>query len=176
MTNGDSVEKSTHYKEILNMINNGLSTRNISNYLATEYNEIISHATINNHIKKIKSNVRSKYWERKNERKKEFDKIVTKKVSDIETLDDLLGLIHNTPINFEDLEPNEELSVKDSLTLKIKLKSLIPNIIKAKYDYIGVDNQEDRDMTIRIVGMVKDKDGNLVEATQKQEDDYNKSE
>jgi len=57
MTNGDSVEKSTHYKEILNMINNGLSTRNISNYLATEYNEIISHATINNHIKKIKSNV-----------------------------------------------------------------------------------------------------------------------
>lgn len=75
------VEKSDHYKEIVDLLLQGESSRAVSSYLKNEYNEDISFATINtyrkNHLN-IKNRVNKKLIEKK--KRKEIDDAIDKVV------------------------------------------------------------------------------------------------
>jgi len=164
------IDTSPHYVEIIDMIKEGLSSTSISDYLKYEYNEIITERTIRRYVEKIKSKTASEYYKRKKEKKKselpksikekrekeekldevvnnqvekksQFGEIVSEGVSDLDSLDNLRNLIDSVEIRKNDLEPVfDEFSIKDSLTLKIKLKSLIPSIVKSKTEVLKYDH------------------------------------
>lgn len=85
------VEKSPHFNEILDMIKQGLSSRDISDYLKNEYGEKIAHGTINNYAKKIRSKTNQEYYKRKKENDNKIDEVIGKGVADKEAVDDVVN-------------------------------------------------------------------------------------
>ena len=150
MPRKSKVELSPHFEEIVDLLLQGESGRNISNYLKNQYNEEIGFNSINtyrrNHIK-LEDKVIREVDRRLNEK---TQKVASKKVDQIEhieestnaivgaTANQLEGLI-NVGANFgEDyismkkamVDPNSKVSEKDVADMSYKANRLYFDYIK----------------------------------------------
>ena len=74
MVKFEKIVSSTHYNEIVDMLLDGYSPRDVSNHLKNEYSESISYRSIHNFKKEnlnIKEKVNTEYNKRKKEKEKE---------------------------------------------------------------------------------------------------------
>lgn len=153
------VEKSPHYNEIVDMLVAGYSGRHVSEHLLNEYGEKISHVALNNFKKKnlnVKAAVREKLIEE--EKKKSQEKAITEQAKkelkakdsfevaadyrfkDIKKLDKIITDSENVHIDLDniDVEPDKYDPYKE-IDLKLKLKRLGLDALKAKYEMLDED-------------------------------------
>ena len=74
MVRKSKVEASPHYNEIVDLLVAGYSGRYVSDYLLTEYNEKISHASLNKYRKNnlnVKAAVKQKIIEKEKTKRRE---------------------------------------------------------------------------------------------------------
>lgn len=138
MVRKSKVETSPHYKEIVELLVAGYSGRHVSDYLQNQYDEKITHTTLNKYKKdnlNVKAEVRKKILEKEKEKKKkesqkkskeaakdiieqEADKEIQAKetlniaadyrYNDIKKLDDLISQAESINVNLDNMNPNEE--------------------------------------------------------------------
>ena len=174
MVRKSKVELSPHFNEIIDMIKEGLSSRDISDYLKNEYNETITHATINNYTKKIRSKTNQEYY-KKNKKKEQkiinneiakkeaFDEVVNKGVDDLSALDKIIQEANNLELNIGNLKTvyqenyvvNPESEIEK---LKIQAKRLAIQAVNTKSKILKDSGSDDNTFEINIVGFDDEKD------------------
>lgn len=184
MARKSKVEKSPHYNEILDMIKESISPRDISNYLKNEYNETISHTSINNFRKKIRSKTNQEYYKKKkskntpkivNEKKakdEKFDSVVAKGVSDLDALDNIITEANKLNLDISNIKPkylenycvNSETEIEK---LKIQAKRLSIQAVNTKAKILKDTDGEDKEFVLRIVS--DEDEGTEVEANKETE-------
>lgn len=122
-----AVEKSEHRSEIDDLLLDGKSPRFVSNHLKNQYDESISHTAINNYKKKhlnITESAAVIYNEKVSKKKKK--KAVTKVVSDLEKLDQIIDDSLATDIDIKRLEkdPNVDQARVEDLKLKKRKQAI----------------------------------------------------
>lgn len=145
-----AVERSEYRLNIDNLLLEGKGSRYVSDWLK-ERGESISHTAINNY-RKNKLNVHKEATIRYNEKKSKerMNKAVEKKVSEIEYCDDLIDAAAKVGIY---VDPDQNISNLD-------IKKLGLQAIKIKHE-ITKDEPEDKEITIKIVGVGSDEDNNM---------------
>lgn len=160
MARKSKVETSPHYNEIVDLLVAGYSGRYVSDFLQNEYNEKITHATLNKYKKdklNVKAAVKKKIIEKEKEKaqSKEADKQIQAKESfelaadyrynDIKKLDDLIGQAESINIDLDIHPGDEKYDPYKEQNLRIKMKKLGLEAIKLKYDLI---DEEELDVNI----------------------------
>lgn len=138
-----AVEKSEHRSEIDDLLLNGQSPRNVSEYLKTKYNESISHTAINNYKKKhlnVEKEAAIIYNQKVSEKKK--NKAVKKAVSDLEKLDQIIDDSLNTQINIERLEKDPTIDQARVEDLKLKKRKQAIEAINVKNNILKNDDKQ----------------------------------
>lgn len=85
MVRKSKIEASPHFNEIVDLLLSGFSGRYVSDYLDTQYDESISHVSLNKYKKNnlnVKAGVRKKIMERKKQKKQEQSAKLTKSQRD----------------------------------------------------------------------------------------------
>ena len=165
MSRKTKVELSIHYDEIMDMIKEGFSSRDISDYLKDEYDEKIAHGTINNYAKKIRSKIKQEYHKRKNENKSKspveekrdreeiFDEVVDKGVSDLNAIDNIINEADELNLNINNIQPvymenycvNSEVEIE---RLKIQVKRLAIQAVNTKAKILKDDSETNVNINI----------------------------
>ena len=168
MVRKSKVESSPHYNKIVDLLVAGYSPRYVSNLLLDEYNEKISHATLNKYKKNnlnVKAAVKQKIIE--SEKEKAVEKEAGKKIQaqnsfevaadyrfkDIKKLDKIITDSENVHIDLDNIEVSpEKYDPYKEIDLKLKLKRLGLYALKAKYEMIDEDEldvniHDDRPLT-----------------------------
>jgi hypothetical protein len=138
-----AVERSEHRNEIDDLLLNGQSPRNVSEYLKTKYNESISHTAINNYKKKhlnVEKEAAIIYNQKVSEKKK--NKAVKKAVSDLEKLDQIIDDSLNTQINIERLEKDPTIDQARVEDLKLKKRKQAIEAINVKNNILKNDDKQ----------------------------------
>lgn len=138
-----AVERSEHRNEIDDLLLNGQSPRNVSEYLKTKYNESISHTAINNYKKKhlnVEKEAAIIYNQKVSEKKK--NKAVKKAVSDLEKLDQIIDDSLNTQINIERLEKDSTVDQARVEDLKLKKRKQAIEAINVKNNILKNDDKQ----------------------------------
>lgn len=168
MSRKSKVELSPHYHEILDMIKEGFSSRDISDYLQEEYNEKIAHGTINNYAQKIRSKIKQEYHKKKKEKKSKslveekkdreetFKEVVNDGVSDLNALDNIIKEADNVNLNIGNLKAKRysdyvittEADIED---LKIKAKRLAIQAVNAKAKILKDDSGNNVNIGLPVV-------------------------
>jgi len=151
-----AVELSPHRLEIDKKLLQGDSPRTISNWLANLPEEEggpekISHSAINNYRKKhlnIQEDATIKYNEKKSQELKA--KAIDETVSDLEYCDDIIRLAQRVDLK---VDPEKRISELD-------IKRLGLQAIKMKQEIFKAGTEEDREFTIKIIGVDGDGDEN----------------
>lgn len=179
MARKSKIESSPHYNEIVDLLVAGYKPRYVSDYLLDEYGEKISHTTLNkykNDNLNVKAAVRQKIIEDEKKKKKDhahktaenaiekeaekeikanesFEIAADYRFQDIKKLDKIITDSENVHIDLDHItvDPKKRDPYKE-LDLKIKLKKLGLDALKAKYDMIDEDEldvniHDDRPMT-----------------------------
>ena len=157
MARKSKIETSPHYNEIVELLVAGYSGRYVSDYLQNEYNEKITHATLNKYKKNnlnVKAAVKKKILEKEKQKSKAENKKANEEIQaqetfevaadyrfrDIQKLDDLISLAESisldldaTPWDEDKYDPYKEQRNK------IKLKELGLKAVKLKYELIDED-------------------------------------
>jgi hypothetical protein len=146
-----SVESSPFRKEIEEYLLDGKSARYISEWLK-EQGESISHTAINNY-KKGAFNIHAEASEeyRKIESKKRKEKGVKKIVSDLEFCDNIIALADKVDLKVDPKKGISELDIK-----KLGLQS-----IKTKQDIFKQGSDDEKEFTIKIIGVDSDENDNV---------------
>lgn len=153
------IETSPHYNEIVDMLVAGYSGRHVSEHLSNQYNEKISYVALNNFKKKklnVKAAVREKIIEE--EKKKSQEKAIGEKAKqeiqaqdsfeiatdyrfkDIKKLDKLIQDSENVNIDLDNIHvDSEKYDPYREIDLKLKLKRLGLDALKAKYEMLDED-------------------------------------
>lgn len=168
MAKRSKVETSPHYNEIVELLVAGYSGRYVSDYLEKQYDEKITHATLNKYKKNnlnIKAAVRRKIIEKEKEKEKEnnkaletasdaIEKEANKKIKaqetfeiaanyrykDIQKLNNLITDAENVEIDLNNLHVDEDkYDPYREQSLKIQYKKLGLEALKMKYDLIEED-------------------------------------
>ena len=170
MVRKSKIETSPHYNEIVDLLVAGYSGRYVSDYLANQYNETISHATLNKYKKdklNVKAAVRQKIIEKEKEKshEKEADKQIQAKESfevaadyrfrDVKKLDDLIGQAEAINIDLDIHPGDEKYDPYKEQNLKIKMKKLGLEAMKLKYELIDEDDLEVNINDNRIIGLAE---------------------
>lgn len=139
------VEKSKYYNEIIDMIQEGLSSRHISDYLANEYNESIGYRSISRYIEKLKSKTNTEYYKSKKQKEKKVkevvnvevskkeieDAVIAKCVSNLDSLDTIIGIGDKLDLDVSKLRvehgPQGRIVVSELDILKAN--ALVANVI-----------------------------------------------
>ena len=138
-----AVERSEHRNEIDDLLLNGQSPRNVSEYLKKEYGESISHTAINNYKKKhlnVEKEAAIIYNQKVSEKKK--NKAVKKAVSDLEKLDQIIDDSLNTQINIERLEKDPTIDQARVEDLKLKKRKQAIEAINVKNNILKNDDKQ----------------------------------
>lgn len=138
-----AVERSEHRNEIDDLLLNGQSPRNVSEYLKKEYGESISHTAINNYKKKhlnVEKEAAIIYNQKVSEKKK--NKAVKKAVSDLEKLDQIIDDSLNTQINIERLEKDHTIDQARVEDLKLKKRKQAIEAINVKNNILKNDDKQ----------------------------------
>lgn len=146
-----SIKQSPFRKEIEEMILEGKSSRKISKWLK-EHDEDISHNTINRYRKKdfnIQHEAVSQYTEKLSQKRKQ--KGIDGTVSDLEYCDELIQLAHDTNLKVDHKNKVTELDIK-----KLGLQA-----VKTKQEIFKQGGDDDKELTIRIIGVDSDEDNNM---------------
>lgn len=153
------VEKSPHYNEIVDMLVAGYSGRHVSEHLLNEYGEKISHVALNNFKKKnlnVKAAVREKLIEEEKKKSQEkaineqakkelkakdsFEVAADYRFKDIKKLDKLIQDSENVNIDLDNIHvDSEKYDPYKEIDLKLKLKRLGLDALKAKYEMLDED-------------------------------------
>ena len=153
------VEKSPHYNEIVDMLVAGYSGRHVSEHLLNEYGEKISHVALNNFKKKnlnVKAAVREKLIEEEKKKSQEkaineqakkelkakdsFEVAADYRFKDIKKLDKIITDSENVHIDLDNIPVDpEKYDPYKEIDLKLKLKRLGLDALKAKYEMIDED-------------------------------------
>jgi hypothetical protein len=147
-----AVERSDHRDEIDDLLLEGKSPRFVSDRLQNEYDEKISHTAINNYRKKhlnVKKEATIKYHEKRSQKVK--DEHIEKTVSDLEYCDDIINLAHKVNIKVDHENRITELDIK-----RLGLQA-----IKAKNEIFKQGSDDDKEFTIKIIGVDSDETDNL---------------
>ena len=166
MSRKSKIETSPHYNEIVDMLVAGHSGRRVSEHLLNEYGERISHVSLNNFKKKnlnVKAAVREKLIEEQKKEAKQKAKEASKKgiekevskllqsndsfelatdyrFKDIKKLDKLITDSENVHIDLDNIVVDpEKYDPYKEIGLKLKLKRLGLDALKAKYEMIDED-------------------------------------
>lgn len=138
-----AVERSEHRNEIDDLLLNGQSPRNVSEYLKKEYGESISHTAINNYKKKhlnVEKEAAIIYNQKVSEKKK--NKAVKKAVSDLEKLDQIIDDSLNTQIDIERLEKDSTVDQARVEDLKLKKRKQAIEAINVKNNILKNDDKQ----------------------------------
>ena len=160
------IESSSHYNEIVDMLVAGYSGRHVSEHLLNEYGEKISYVSLNNFKKKnlnVKAAVREKLIEeQKKEAKRKAEEASKKGIAkeaekeikanesfelaadyrfkDIKKLDKLIQDSENVNIDLDNIHvDSEKYDPYKEIDLKLKLKRLGLDALKAKYEMLDED-------------------------------------
>lgn len=179
MARKSKVETSPHYNEIVDLLVAGYSPRYVSDYLLNEYNEKISYVTLNKYRKdnlNVKAAVRQKIIEEEKKKTKENIKKTSEKAigkeaekqikanesfeiaadyrfKDIQKLDKIISDSEDVHIDLDNITVDaDKRDPYKEIDLKLKLKRLGLDALKAKYDMIDEDEldvniHDDRPMT-----------------------------
>lgn len=133
-------------KEIEGMILEGKSSRNISNWLK-EQGENIGYGAINsyrnNHFNP-KKNAKQRYQEKKSTER--LDKAVDKIVSDLEYCDDIVQLASKINLKVD----------HDNKITEMDIKKLGLTAIRTKNEILKAGEEQDKEFTIRIISVDTD--------------------
>jgi len=161
MVRKSKVESSSHYNEIVDLLVAGYSPRYVSDLLLNEYNEKISHATLNKYKKNnlnVKAAVKQRIIESEKKQKREKEEAVEKEAGkkikakdsfevaadyrfkDIKKLDKIITDSENVHIDLDNIpvDPDKYDPYKE-IDLKLKLKRLGLDALKAKYEMLDED-------------------------------------
>lgn len=147
-----AVELSDHRDEIDDLLLEGKSPRFVSEHLQREYSEKISHTAINNYRKKhlnVNKEATVKYQEKRSNEVR--DDAVNQTVSDLEYCDDIIELAHRVKLIVDHENKISELDIK-----KLGLQA-----IRVKQEIFKQGYEDDKEFTIRIVGVDSDENDNL---------------
>lgn len=168
MARKSKVETSPHYNEIVDLLVAGYSSRYVSDYLENEYNEKITHTTLNNYKKNnlnVKAAVREKIIQKQKEesQSKQADKEIQAKESfeiatdyrfkDIQKLDDLISQADEINIDLDIRDGNYDPYKEQSLRLKMKKLGL--EAIKLKYELIDEDELNINIQDENVIGLAE---------------------
>lgn len=166
------ITSSSHYNEIVDLLVAGYSGRHVSEHLLNEYGEKISHTYLNKYKKEclnVKAAVREKIIEEQKKESQEkaenkkaekeikatesFEIAANYRFQDIKKLDNLINESEKVTIDLDNIKvDSEKYDPYKEIDLKIKLKKLGLDAIKAKYEMIDEDEldvniHDDRPMT-----------------------------
>lgn len=180
MARKSKIESSDHYNEIMDMIKEGISSRDISKHLQNEYNESIHYNTINNYCNSIKSKTASEYYKAKKKKEKSknkkvnevidkgvankesFDDVVDKGVSDLNSLDNIISAGEH--INLDVSGIVEQEGPRGGIIVSkfdvLKAHALVANVVikaaKVKSDILK-DEPEVPNVNVYVNEIAKDK-------------------
>jgi len=181
MARKSKVETSPHYNEIVDLLVAGYSGRYVSDYLENQYNEKITHTTLNKYKKdklNVKAAVRKKIIEQEKEKSqakanKAAEKGINKQVQktikanesfeiaadyryrDIKKLDDLIGQAESINVDLDIHPGDEKYDPYKEQNLRIKMKKLGLEAIKLKYDLIDEDELEVNINNEKVIGLAE---------------------
>ena len=177
MAKKSKIETSPHYNEIVDLLVAGYSPRYVSDYLSDEYNEKISHTSLNNYRRNnlnVKAAVKQKIIEEQKKEKRQQQEKVQKeskkkakeaskkgiakeaekeikanesfelaadyRFKDIKKLDKLIQDSENVNIDLDNINvDSEKYDPYKEIDLKLKLKRLGLDALKAKYEMLDED-------------------------------------
>lgn len=181
MVRKSKVETSPHYNEIVDLLVAGYSGRYVSDYLENQYNEKITHTTLNKYKKdklNVKAAVRKKIIEKEKEKSqakvnkatedginKEAQKTIQAKESfeiaadyryrDIKKLDDLIVQAESINVDLDIHPGDEKYDPYKEQNLRIKMKKLGLEAIKLKYELIDEDELEVNINNEKVIGLAE---------------------
>lgn len=161
-----SIKTSPFRKEIEEMILEGKSSRQISKWLK-EHDEDISHTTINRYRNKdfnIQSEAVTQYNETLSQKRKE--KGIEATVSDLEYCDEIIQLASKTELTVNHQNKVTELDIK-----KLGLQA-----VKTKQEILKQGGDDDKEFTIKIIGVDSDGEEYPVEAESETSQEHQPSE
>ena len=169
MARRSKIETSPHFNEIVEMLVAGYSGRYVSDYLENQYNEKITHTTLNKYKREhlnVKAAVRKKILEK--EKEKTLDKQAGKELAaeetfevatnyrfkDVQKLDDLISLAESINLDLDQApyDPDKYDPYKEQRN-KIKLKELGLKAIKLKYELIDEEEVNVNITEQKIIGL-----------------------
>lgn len=171
MVRKNKIEASPHYNEIVDLLVAGYKPRYVSEYLLEEYDEKISHTTLNKYKKEklnIKAAVKKKVIEKEKSKKtksnvntqkvidnaietevdktiranESFEAAVDFKFNDIKKLDDVIDSAEKIQIDFDKCKTADKIDPYRELDLMIKFKKLGLDAIRLKHDLLDDDESD----------------------------------
>lgn len=185
MVRKSKVETSPHFNEIVDLLVAGYSPRYVSDVLKNQYNETISHATLNRYRKEnlnVKAAVRKKVIEQEKQKQKEeskaqaeksaknsieqqaqktiksnesFDAAVDVRFKDIKKLDDLISQAESISIDLDIFPGDENYNPYKEQALRIKMKKLGLDAMKLKYELMDEDELNVNIQDDRVLGLAE---------------------
>lgn len=175
MARKSKIETSTHYNEIVELLVAGYSGRYVSDYLENQYNEKITHTTLNKYKKEklnVKAAVRQKILEKEKEKQNEsaveneadkeiqaqetFEVAADYRFKDVQKLDDLISQAQSVNIDLDNIPyDSEKYDPYKEQNLKLKLKDLGLKAMKLKYELIDEDELNVNVNDDRIIGLAE---------------------
>ena len=175
MARRSKVETSPHYNEIVELLVAGYSGRYVSDLLQNQYNEKITHTTLNKYKKdklNVKAAVRQKILEKEQEKQKEntIEKEAKKEVQakqtfeiaadyrfkDVQKLDTLISQAESVNIDLNNIYPGDDkYDPYKEENLKIKLKKLGLEAMKLKYELIDEEELNVNIQDDRVIGLAE---------------------
>ena len=170
MARKSKVETSPHYNEIVDLLVAGYSSRYVSDYLENEYNEKITHTTLNKYKKNnlnVKAAVREKIIEKQKEKshskqaakelnaKESFEIATDYRFKDIQKLDNLISQAESVNVDLDIHPGDEKYDPYKEQNLKIKLKKLGIEAMKLKYELIDEDELNVNIQDDRLIGLAE---------------------
>ena len=182
MARKSKVETSPHYNEIVKLLVAGYSGRYVSDYLENEYNEKITHATLNKYKKNnlnVKAAVKKKILEKEKAKKKEkaqeaakesienesdkelqaqetFEIAADYRFKDIQKLDDLISQAESITIDLDERPwDDDKYDPYKEQRNKLKLKELGLKAIKLKYELMDEEELNVNVQNENIIGLAE---------------------
>lgn len=166
------VELSPHFNEIVDLLVAGYSGRYVSDYLENQYNEKITHTTLNKYKKNnlnVKAAVRKKIIEQEKQKEEAQSREANKQIQanesfeiaadyryrDIKKLDDLIGQAESINVDLDIHPGDENYNPYKEQALRIKMKKLGLDAIKLKYELIDEDELEVNINDNKVIGLAE---------------------
>ena len=172
MVRKSKVETSPHYNEIVDLLVAGYSPRYVSDYLSNEYDEKISHNSLNRYRKNnlnVKAAVKQKIIEKEKQKIKSVNKQADKEIKaqesfeiaadyrfkDIQKLDDLIANAKDVEVNLDNIQILDENKYDPyrEQSLKIQYKKLALDAMKLKYELIDEDELNVNVQNENVIGL-----------------------
>ena len=167
MARKSKVETSPHYNEIVDLLVAGYSGRYVSDYLENQYNEKITHTTLNKYKKdklNVKAAVRKKILEKEKEKQinkevqaqETFEIAADYRFKDIQKLDDLISQAEAINIDLDERPWDEDkYDPYKEQNLKLKMKKLGLDAIKLKYELVDEEELNVNVQSENVIGLAE---------------------